>query len=319
MAHPRRWLDLKIGIVALTAVVVAAIMILVFGSVGTIHGKKFTLYVTTDAARGVIRGTEVWLDGQLVGKVKDVSFRPPTTREKDRLVIVLSVLESSRQHVRLDTRVQVRAGGSIIGDQVVYMSSGTARMRGVADGDTIHAGDQTDFESISSDVALASREFPGIIENVKLLTAQLHATQSAIGAFGAEKGGPEMQRVRVRAERLMSRLSNGRGTIPMMLGASDALRTRAEHAMAAGDSIRALVASDRHSLGRFRRDSTLMRDVKDIRDELQRVQVLASSPDGTIGRLRTDSALTHALHRDFAALDSLFADIKKHPLRYIAF
>jgi hypothetical protein len=46
---------------------------------------------------------------------------------------------------------------------------------------------------------------------------------------------------------------------------------------------------------------------------------LASSPDGTVGRLRTDSALTQAVHADLASLDSLMADIKKHPLRYIAF
>jgi hypothetical protein len=219
----------------------------------------------------------------------------------------------------MDTRVQVRAGGSIIGDQVVYMSSGTARQRGVADGDTIHAGEQSDFEAVSSDAALASREFPAIIENVKLLTAQLQSAEGTIGAFGLEGTGPQMQRVRTKATRLMTRLSAGHGTIPMALGGADVLRTRASVAMAQADSIRALIGSDQHSLGRFRRDSTLMHSVAAVRDELQRVQALAASPDGTIGRFRTDTAITHALHRDFASLDSLLTDIKKHPLRYIAF
>ena len=63
----------------------------------------------------------------------------------------------------------------------------------------------------------------------------------------------------------------------------------------------------------------IMRDVADIRSELVRVRSLLDRQDGTIGRLRTDSALVRAVHRDFAALDSLFADLKKHPLRYIAF
>jgi hypothetical protein len=89
--------------------------------------------------------------------------------------------------------------------------------------------------------------------------------------------------------------------------------------MAQADSIRALVSSDRHTLGRFRRDSTLMRSVGAVRNELQRVAAEAASPDGTIGRIRTDSALTASIHRDLAALDSLLTDIKKHPLRYIAF
>jgi len=319
MAHGLRWLDLKIGLISASIILVVGLLILVFGNVGAVHGRKFTLYVTTDEARGVIRGTEVWLDGQLVGTVKDVAFRPPTVNPKDRLVLMLSMLDDARPHIRMDTRVQIRAGTTIIGDQVVYMSSGTSRQRGIKDGDTIRAGEQQDLESVSSDVALATREFPGIIENVKLLSAQLRSTQSVIGAFGVDMRGPQLQRLRARSEHLMTRLSGGSGTIPMLFGPSDELRGRASRAMAAADSIRTLVSSDRHSLGRFRRDSTLTQEIQETRDELERVQALASSPNGTIGRLRADSAIAVAIHRDVASLDSLFADIKKHPLRYIAF
>src|SRR5206468_6933496 len=147
-------------------------------------------------------------------------------------VINLSMLESARPHIRMDTRVQVRAGGSIIGDQVVYMSSGTARMRGVAPGDTIRAYEQSDFEAVSSEMAVASKDFPAIIENVKLLSAQLQSAEGTIGAFGVSAGGPEMARIRTRTARLMSRLSNAHGTIPLALGRSDMLRARAQRAMA---------------------------------------------------------------------------------------
>jgi len=56
-----------------------------------------------------------------------------------------------------------------------------------------------------------------------------------------------------------------------------------------------------------------------IRSELAEVQRLASSPDGTIGRFRSDSAIVSGLHRNMLLLDSLFTDMKKHPFRYIAF
>jgi hypothetical protein len=97
------------------------------------------------------------------------------------------------------------------------------------------------------------------------------------------------------------------------------MRQRAARAMAQVDSIRALLASDQHSLGRFRRDSSLVRDVGQLRTEMQRLQALAADPNGTIGRVRADSAITRGIHRDLVALDSLFADIKKHPQRYVAF
>src|SRR5215467_1281979 len=98
MARAPRWRELLIGITVAAAVLAAALGILIFGRVGILHGKKFTLYVTTDAARGVIRGTEVWLEGQKVGLVEAVSFRPPTTAQSERLVLTLSVLDKARTH-----------------------------------------------------------------------------------------------------------------------------------------------------------------------------------------------------------------------------
>jgi hypothetical protein len=189
MAHRSRWQDLRIGIHTTLVVLVGALLILVFGRVGVLHGKKFTLFVTTDAARGVIRGTEVWLDGQQVGVVKSVSFRPAGVSPKERLVLALDLLENARAHVRYDSRVQIRGGTSVIGDQIVALSSGTAKARGVFDGDTIRAGEQTDFESMESDAVLASKQLPVIMGNVRLLVAQLHTAEGTLGAFGVDRGG----------------------------------------------------------------------------------------------------------------------------------
>ena len=193
MAKTLNWNDLKIGLLSTAAVIAAALGVLIFGRVGTLHGKTFQVYVTTKAARGVIRGTEVWLDGQKVGLVRNVTFQPPTVDPSNRVVLQLKVLKSAQEHVRLDTRIQVRSGGSVIGDQVVYMTSGTARMRQVAEGDTIRSGEQVDYESMSGDAAVATKEFPAIIENVKLLSAQLRSVNGTLGALGAEGTGGGMQ------------------------------------------------------------------------------------------------------------------------------
>jgi phospholipid/cholesterol/gamma-HCH transport system substrate-binding protein len=319
MAHRPGWQELRIGIITALVVGIGAVLILVFGRVGVMHGKKFTVFATTNAARGVIRGTEVWLDGQKVGTVKGIAFRPPGVPATERLVLVLELLESARSHIRQDTRIQIRGGMSLIGDQVVALSSGSAKARGVADGDTIRAGEQTDIESMTSDASLASRELPAIMANVKLLVAQLHTAEGTLGAFGIDRGGPQMERVRAKTSNLMNRLGGSRGTIGQGFEASDELRAQAQRIMAQADSIRALVTSNDHSLGRFRRDSTLMREVGRIRDELRDVERRAESPAGTIGRMRSDSAIARNVHRDLVAFDSLFLDLKKHPLRYIAF
>lgn len=319
MPRPPHWRDLALGMSFAAVVVALAILILIYGRVGSLRGKTFRIYVTTNAARGVIRGTEVWLDGQKVGLVKDVDFRPVSASAKERIVLSLEIMDVARTQVRVDSRVQIRAGATVIGDQVVYISSGTAKNAAIAAGDTLHSGGQGDLESATANAAIAARELPAILANVKLLSAQLQSAEGTIGAVMGTHEGAKLAGLRSKTERVMRQLSSSSGTVSLAFRDSALLRARVQRAMAQSDSIRQLLASESHSLGRFRKDSTLMRDVADIRSELDRVRTLLDSPDGTVGRFRTDSALVRAVHRDFAALDSLFADLKKHPLRYIAF
>jgi hypothetical protein len=63
----------------------------------------------------------------------------------------------------------------------------------------------------------------------------------------------------------------------------------------------------------------LVGEIGRVRNELAVVQQLAASPNGTVGRFRADSAIVQNVQRTLVAIDSLVADMKKHPLRYIAF
>jgi hypothetical protein len=317
--HRLSWKQLGTGLLSLAVIIGVAVAILTFGRVGTLRGKKFRLYVATNAARGVIRGTEVWLDGQRVGLVKGVGFQSASAPAKERLIIALDVLEEDKPKIRLDSRVQVRAGANIIGDRVVYVRSGTPAARAVVDGDTLRAIAQNDMEEMSSEAALMMRDFPGILENVKLLSVQAKAAEGTLGAFGLNDNSADMRRVRAHAARLFARFSDSTGSFGMARAEADELAVRARGAMARVDSIRALVSSKDHALGRFRRDSTIVTEITHTRSELAEIRRLMSDPGGSFGRSRADSAIIRAIQRDLRAIDSLKADMKKHPLRYIAF
>ena len=97
------------------------------------------------------------------------------------------------------------------------------------------------------------------------------------------------------------------------------LMSRAGSLLARVDSIRALLASPDGNLGRFRRDSTLPRTIADVRDQLAALQTRMDSSTGTLDRFARDSAITHAVADARREMALLFADLKKHPMRYIAF
>jgi hypothetical protein len=318
---PRRasWSELAIGLVSFAVLVGASLCVLVFARVGRLHGSTFRLYAFTGEARGVIRGSEVWLGGQKVGVVKDIQFMPAGRPVSERVLISMDVLSSAKQGIRNNSTAQVRSGGTLISSPVVYLTIGTTAAAVVASGDTIRTLPQSDLETMTSQFAIASREFPAIISNVKLLNNQLHSVHGTLGAMGIEHGGVELVRARRQAMQIAAKLTSPSGTIGSALAPESGLTDRARRVMARADSVRALITSQNASLGRFRRDSTLLREVADIRNELDIIRARLASSRGTLGRARADSALFEAIAGAQREMTLIMADVHRRPLRYIHF
>jgi hypothetical protein len=79
------------------------------------------------------------------------------------------------------------------------------------------------------------------------------------------------------------------------------------------------MSSNRGSLGRFRRDTTLTTKAKEVLAQLDSLSALAAGPVGAIGAAHPDSSLTRELSRSRLLVAELIRDIKKHPFRYINF
>jgi hypothetical protein len=231
----------------------------------------------------------------------------------------MDVLTDARNEIRHNSTAQVRAGGTLISAPVIYITIGTTAASAVSPGDTIRALPQPDLETMTSRFAIASREFPAIIDNIVLLNDQLHSVKGTLGAFGVEHGGVELTRARVGASRVMRKATASGGTISLALAPQSSLTIRARLALARVDSIRTLLSSDSTSYGRFRRDSTLLHEVANLRVEVDSVKDRLNSPDGTLGRLRVDSALFAAVNGAQHELTLIMADIHRRPLRYVHF
>ena len=315
---PRRvsWSDVRGGLIACVVLIVAAVVILRFSRVGALHGDTFPLYATVGDASGVMKGSEVWLSGQKIGKITDISFRPPQNSDTlHRVAIAMEILSRYSDAMRRDAVGQIRSGGSFIGPAVIYLTPGTTRGAPIQPGDTIRIASAPAFDRATAQLSTAARDLPAIMGNVQVLRAELDSTRGTMGALMNGAGMSQLGRARLSVQQLRGALGGG-GTVDRVMNGD--LAGRARRVMARADSVKALVASPNTSLGRFRRDSTLVREVGAIRDELSRLRTQVGSPDGTIGRFAQDSAITLQLAEAQNQMALLFADIKKHPLRYLS-
>ncbi len=316
MPRQIHWKELTGGIIAVAVIVGLTLAILIYARVGGLRGKKVTLYVVTNEAKGVLAGTEVWLAGNKQGLVKDVSFRPPTTDPLERLIIKTEFLEDALPNVRRDSYAHVRPAGSFMGSTIVYIEVGSQSSPQLHDGDTVHTRRKGRISALTADVTRIGPELSALSANISELNARMKNPTGTIGSARA-RGIPRMPDISARMSRLAAKATQGSGT--MALVSRTNLMARASHSMAAADSIRTLMSSNKSSLGRFRRDTTLGTKAKGVLAELDTLRAFAANPVGAIAAAHSDSVLSRELNQTHALLDSLIKDMKKRPKRYIKF
>jgi phospholipid/cholesterol/gamma-HCH transport system substrate-binding protein len=316
-AHRARWRSLLPGVLIVVGLAAFTVSVLVFARLGRLHGDTFRLYLLTDAARGVIKGTEVWLAGQKVGLVKAIRFAPPGRDTLARLAIELEVVEKVKDLIRDDSFGQIRSGGSLIGAPVVYLTPGTAGTPALADGDTVAAKPQVDTEGVTSAVAMAGRELPVVMREAKQVRDEMRRATSRLSEL-QDDGGVSVGGVGSRAAGFTRRATRGDGTLPRVMR-ERTIMARVSSAMRSADTIRAVLASETAGVGRFKRDSTLLREIASVRDEMSILRGLIAQSRGTAGRVSNDKAVTDALASVERELTRTIEDIKRDPLRYVNF
>ena len=315
MARARRWRDVRIGLLSLALVGGAAVGVLLFARVGALHGGTVRFYATASNATGVIPGTEVWLEGQRVGLVRKVGFRPPSADTLARLLLALDVLDDHAALLRRDAVVAIGPGGSLIGSPVVHLSSGSSGAPTLRDGDTLTARPGRELDGMRADLALAGGELPVILANVRVLGAQLRSARGTLGALGVTGTAP-LSATSDAARALLARASRGQGVVGRTMSEGEPLRL-ARGITARVDTVRELLGSTRTSVGRLRADTALPAAVTALRADLAAVAAAIAEPRGTVGRLQHDERLSQEIARARAEVDALVADLKANPVRYL--
>lgn len=303
------WRQVIPGLIATAALVGVVAAVMLFAGVGKLRGDKQEILILASHARGLIHGSEVWLAGQQIGVVDRMDFLPPSADSQSRLLVIAKVQKSASQQIRRDSKVLIRAGGSFVGPIVVWIEPGTPATPAVSRHDTLRAQMASELEIAGSKAAQATDQLPALVADAKRVIGLVKDPNGVRGAFSA----PAL----AEAQQLMATMD--RAFTPSPSERSASLMATAGSALARVDSIRALIASPDGSIGRFRRDSTLPRTIAGVRDELAALQVRLDSSRGTLDRFARDSAVLRAVADARREMTMLVADVRKHPLRYIAF
>jgi phospholipid/cholesterol/gamma-HCH transport system substrate-binding protein len=308
------WSDLKIGIAAFFGIAAIAGGVLAFARIGALHGATTTIYMVSNEASGVLQGTEVWLAGKKIGLVQNVRFMPVTNDSTERILIQMQILSRNMHQIRKNSDVQVRPGTSLIAEPVVAITAGTINFPPVREGDTLRALAQLSRQPASVDIASLGDSLIAEAHTIRGLVADVRAITS--GPIAQIRRRSEIQATQVNRAINRFSMNSTRSSGTVSLASHDTVLRRGIARVAAQtDSIRLLLANGRRSLGRFRRDSTLLTEARQVLATTEQLRTLLSEPVDP--RMRGDSVLARALGRIHVQLDSLIANVRRHPLKYL--
>ena len=275
---------------------VAAVVIGLGGTIWIARGglaRNYPMYARFNWGAGLKQGQPVLLAGVQIGFVDRVELDPNGT-----LVVGLKVQQQYR--VPKGSTATVQANG-IFGDQLIAIRPVVGQKEYMLQGDTIPTG------TGSPGTAELLSKGDSIASDVRALTGKVRAEF-------VDGGG--MQDVRATITQLtrlvaqMSRVMTEQST--QLTRTQDALRnTIASVDTAKIDSTLTNVRAMSASL------EQLSRELKQTNAQVQTVVAKVSSGDGTVGKLMNDDAIYRRLDSVLLRVDSLMADIKNNPRKYI--
>lgn len=292
-----KWSELKIGIMAVVALLIAAALILALGGEGGFFWQRYNLRVKFSNAGGVQRGSPVRVAGVTVGAVKDMQF---AGSEVDML---LEVREDMQQRIRTTSRATIGAV-SLLGEGAVDISAMTT-------GQPIPEGGYVPSDPPPPQLADVTAQANKGIAEITLLMQDIRAGKGTVGKLMTdEQLYADLQQFTAAARQVTEGLNRGKGTLGQLLNNPESAR-QLEASLKNLTAITEKIHAGQGSIGQLMNDPTLARNLNDVTANFSTLSSKMNKGEGTMGQLMNNDALYKRLDAVTTNLETLTAKLNK--------
>lgn len=248
--------EVKVGLLVLAALVVAALGLFLVGSQDHLFALKNRYFVRFQSAGGLNEGNPVQLNGVDVGRVESIQL--PEAVAKEQLTIWLQVERRFADRIRNDSQAKIKTFG-LLGDKYVEITSGSPRAKIIEDGGEIPAAPATDVDKL-----IASGE--DVVTNIVSLSHSLN--------------------------NILGRLERGEGLLGLLITegkATQETRRSLVETMESIEQISSQIESGKGTLGRLIYDDTLAQRMSTAVDRFDRVATQMTEGEGLLPALLDDA------------------------------
>jgi phospholipid/cholesterol/gamma-HCH transport system substrate-binding protein len=331
------WSELKIGILAVAAVVLAAMLIFAVGGQGGFAWQRYELKAKFPNVQGLKSGAVVRVAGVDVGQVTDVEFVGPDVQ------ITMGVNKENKGRITDHSRASI-GSLSLLGEPIIEISPSTEGTP-LKDGDSLQTARAAgQIGDVAAGATETLEQVTGLIKELrsgkgtmgKLFTddqvytefnefvaaAQAVATgiQQGHGSLGLLIKDPAAYRqanlALANLQEMTRRINAGEGSLGKLLN-DDALAKSATSATASADKILGGLQRGDGTLGKMLTDQALWNRINALSDRIDKVLATLETGNGSAAQLLHDKALYENMNGTANELKQLIVDIRKDPKKYL--
>ena len=236
--------ELKVGVLIIVAIIVAALAIFLVGERSNVFARKNEYFVRFESVSGLATGNPVQLNGVVVGSVRRVVL--PVDVEEQYLTVWVSIDRRYADRVREDSRARIKTLG-LLGDKYIELTSGSPGFTQIESGGEIRTGAATDVEKIIATGGDAVENLVAISYSLRTILERMEAGEGILGELTTKsETGTRAKKSLVETfetfRDITAKLDSGEGTLGKLINDST-LADSAESAVAHLDGILGQVES----------------------------------------------------------------------------
>jgi phospholipid/cholesterol/gamma-HCH transport system substrate-binding protein len=289
------WSELKIGIVAVVAIVMASSMIFLLSGEGGFAWERYSIKTIFDNIAGLKEGAPVRVAGVEVGSVSDIQFLG------ERVEVTLEISDDNRGRITTGSRAML-GSVSLLGESAVDITP-SAVGTPIPDWGYVPSSPAT-----GSIAEVATRATAGI-EEATLLLKDIRGGRGTIGKlFTDEQVYRDVSALVQSAERVASQMARGQGTLGR-LNTDPRLYNEMTAAVRDLNTITARIRSGEGSLGKLLNDPAFADSLTSTTQNIEAVTGRLNRGEGTAGKLLTDTQLYDRMNALTQRIETLTANL----------
>ena len=291
------WSELKIGILAVSAVVLAVTIIFAVGGQGGFAWQRYELKTKFRNAQGLKDGAVVRVAGVDVGKVTGVEFAGAEVQ------VTVEVNEENKARITDQSRASI-GSLSLLGEPIIEISPATEG-RPLNDGEFIQSARTTgQFADVAENASQGLEEATALLKDIR-------AGKGSVGKlFTDDALYRDLQGFVASAETVSSSINRGEGTMGLLIKDPAAYR-RLNAALAHLQEMTRRISAGEGSLGRLLKDEQLAKSLASASGNIEQVTGRLSRGEGTAGKLLTDQQLYDRFNALASRVDRLATNLER--------